>query len=154
VSDLGELGEAVAPHDHNFDYFGSRLRVHPDFCELDLVDFVEESATIDEESAQAMVALKNFFRCVIHPDDFTEFWRLSKANRQSAAQLMHTIWTIVEALSGRPTKQPSDSSSGQTATVPTSTAGSSSVTRAMRALEGRPDLQLAVVRAQQGQAAA
>jgi hypothetical protein len=152
---LGELGEATEPNDVTFDYFDARsLRVHPDFCELDLLDFVEATAAIDEDSPQAMTAVKDFFRSVIHPDDFDLFWRTAKGNRQGVKKLMRTIWTIVETISGRPTTQPSDSSGGPSTTAPTSTGGSSSTERAMQHLRGRADLQLAVVQAQRAQVAA
>jgi hypothetical protein len=156
--DIGDLGgDAPDPVDVTFGYFGQKIRAHPDLGELILVEFLAGAVNIDANSPQALTAVKDFLREVIHPDDFAAFWQAALANRQTTDQLMalseNLISKVVEVTTDRPTMPPADSSPGQSPTVESSAGDASS--RAVTRLEdaGRPDLALAVQTAAAGIAA-
>jgi hypothetical protein len=94
------------------------------------------------------------FRQVIHVDDFGRFWALAKSHRQQIQDLMEIYQVLLEAVTARPTRRPSDSLVGQPPIATNSPDASSSV--AVSA--GRPDLQVvhedsAATRARLAQAA-
>jgi len=153
---IGELGRE---HDAGvvlkFGYFGSRLRVHPDACELDYLDYLGAAAKIDDsEEREGFDLTMDFLRKQIHPDDFDEFWALSRKNKQGLQDIMQTSQTILEATSGFPSEQPPDSSppspTPTTRRTPSkkSKVALSSTAAAFTHLEGRPDLKQAVALAQ------
>lgn len=149
MTHLGELGGEARPAvDVTFGFFGEEFRAHPDLGELVLVEFLEGAMKIDEHSAHALTAVKDFLRQVVDPADFDRFWQLAMRGRATTQQLMtlaeRLIEKIVEAETGRPTSLPSDSSDGQSTTEARSEDDASS--RVVRRLElaGRPDLAMAV----------
>lgn len=139
---LGNLGTApeqqVITDVTTFDWFGATIRLPLlEVSELELIDLMEKVTTTDENSPAAVVVVKNMFRQVIHVDDFDLFWDLAKQNRQKVETLMPVYQVLLEAATGRPTQQPSDSSSGRPGTSESSpTPSTPPVSR------GRPDLQL------------
>ena len=158
MADLGSFGTPKAPLDpeqvDSFDWFGARVRVLPEFGELDLVDFFDSASRIeDTDTAQAMAALKGVFRECIDPEDFDTFWSTAKRERQGVEDLMEVVMAVVEAVTDRPTVRPSDSSAGPSRTSATSAGASSS--RVIRRLEreGRPSVALMVQQAQEASAA-
>lgn len=151
MSHIGDFGEAQPELDATFGYFGEKIRVNPTMNELDMFDFVESAKDMDDMDPEAIVAVKNYLRGMIHPDDFDRFWLTAKKNRQGMEDLFKLTQKIVEKVADRPTKSPSSSSSGRRKTGRKSKQGSSS--RALTLLEGRPDLQEVVVRRQEAQAA-
>jgi hypothetical protein len=153
VADLGSFGtprEAAEPD--TFGWFEHTLRSNPDFTELEVADFLESAAKVDEANiSEAMALLKGTFRMVVHPDDFDTFWSTAKRERQGVDDLMGVLYAVVEAVTDRPTERPSDSSDGPTRTAPTSAGDSSS--RVVRRLEteGRPSMALMVMQASEAQ---
>lgn len=160
MADLGSFGvetdEVVEPD--TFTYFGTTVRVSPAFGELDVADFFEAAASIDQGNvATATAALKGVFRSCIVAEDFDAFWSTAKAHRQGIEDLMEIIMVIVEAVAERPTQRPSVSSDGPSRTRATSAAASSSLV-IVRSLEeqGRPSIGYMVEeaeRAREGSAA-
>jgi hypothetical protein len=148
---LGDFGSAQPALDLKFGYLGHVIRVAPDFSELALADFITEAATVDEDSPAAMGVIHKFAALMVHPEDFDQFWSAALAGRQSTADLLAVISSVMGAVVGRPTQPLSDSSAGQRRTGPKSTPGLSP--EVLHRLDGRPDLQLAVVRAYEAQAA-
>lgn len=142
---LGEFGTARPEVDLAFGYFGVTIRVHPDLSELALVDLFGAMAGGEEDGAKALNALNSMTDSLIHPEDVTEFRRLARANRQNTEDLAELAVKLVEAITDRPTQQPADSSGG----LPTTDTKSEDDSRsqALQKLEGRPDLQVAVLRA-------
>lgn len=157
MADLGTFGveRPVSGEVDSFGFFGARVRVNPAFGELDLADFFEAISSVDDQdTAQALAALKSVFRQCILPEDFDGFWSAAKAHRQGVEDLMEVVVAVVEAVAARPTRRPSDSSDGPSPTRATSAGASSS--RAIARLEGqgRPDLALLVSRAEESRASA
>ena len=104
--------------------------------------------------SDAMNTTMDFLQRSIHPDDWDVFWDVAKTNRQRTQDLLEVAMTITEKIAAFPTGRPSDSSNGRPVTDTKSSEGSPSLTtRALDILPGRPDLQSAVVRAQEAIAA-
>jgi hypothetical protein len=150
--DLGEVTDPVEEVEEiTFPYFGQTIRVNPVYSELDLLDFVEAGTSLDEKDPKAVMLIKTFFRTVVHPEDFEQFWAAAKANRQGVEKLAATYGRIVAGLTDRPTQPPSGSSDGRPPTATTSTDGdwtgafSPEGRRALSILNGRADLQRHVV---------
>lgn len=129
-----------------FVYFGTELRTNPGLTDADLLDFMAENADLEDDNPAAAGILKSFMREVIHPDDFDTFWSLARQHRQTTAERVKVMYTLIEAaVPGTPTGQSSDSSAGLQTTDSSSTDDSS--LRAQHRLEdkGRADLAVAVL---------
>jgi hypothetical protein len=153
MRDLGNFGSVRPANEGTFSYFGTTVRVHPDLTDLALIDLATKmlaaESTKDGQEAIRMVA--DVAGMIVHPDDADEFWRSARANRQTMQDVIGLAAELIGALAERPTVLPSDSSGGQPTTGTSSTDGSSS--QALRLLEGRPDLQVAVLRSEQARQA-
>jgi len=155
---LGEMGTPRPVLGLTFGWFGTVIRVNPGAGELELVDFMRRASKLDvgedmenlPDNVEALDVTVDFLQRQIHPDDWDVFWDLAKTNRQGTKDLLEVAMTITEKIATFPTGQPSDSSDGQSTTGTRSPDGSSSLTtKALDLLPGRPDLQMAVVRAQE-----
>ena len=136
--DFGDLsGEVVEPIYASFVYFGGRYRINPDLTETLVVDLLAEAAHVDLDDprsegrteptvAQNAERSKDYVRQHLHPDDFDEFWRVAKANRQSVESLLAVCWRLLALASERPTSPPSDSSAGRPITSQSLPDGASS----------------------------
>jgi hypothetical protein len=142
---LGDFGTPRPQADFTFGYFGATLRVNPDLSDVAVMDLFAEMGDAGEDPAKGMGALRAVAATLVHPDDVDELWRLVKTNRQTIEDVGTLAAKLIEAVTDRPTLQPSDSSAGLSNTDTSSTDDSSS--RALRALRGRPDLQVAVLQA-------
>lgn len=143
---LGKFGNPHPPMEASFDYFDVPIRVHPDLSDVTVMDlFSTLSGTGNGEKVST--SLRSVATTLVHPEDVDEFWVLVKANRQTATDLGELAVELLAALTGRPTQQPSDSSDGLQPTEESSKDVSSS--QALRLLEGRPDLQVAVLRSEE-----
>lgn len=152
MAHLGSFGVARDTAAHDFDYFGATIRTNPAATDLALTDFMERATHIDEKDPAVVTVIKDFMRDLIHAEDFDEFWRLARRHGQTNEDLLAVQKAVVSAIIGRPTGRPSASSGGRKSTRAKSKAGSSS--RVINRLEGRPDLQLAVVAAEEANVAA
>ena len=141
---LGEFGTTRPEVDLAFGYFGATIRVNPNLSELVLVDLFAGMAG-GEDGTEALTAITGMVDALVHPEDVPEFRTRCRANRQSTEDLAQLAVKLVEALTDRPTRQPADSSDGLPTTVTNSEDDSRSA--ALKRLEGRPDLQVAVLRA-------
>lgn len=163
---LGSLGTPRGPVDITFDYFGQTIRAHPDASDLQFIDLLQKAASVELDEAnmakslQAMDVVLDTIRQQIHPDDWDLFWRTARANRQNTLDLMALSERITEAAAGFPTGLSSDSAHGRHDTQPKPEGDSSSPARqrdqgrALQLLHGRPDLQMAVVLAEEARQAA
>ena len=148
MPDLGTFGtERVAVEPDTFGWFGSTVRTNPDMSDLAIVDFMEVAGAITADVVAASHAIKSFLRDCVHEDDFEAFWALGKANGQCAEDMMGVAKALTEAWTARPTLRLSASTGGPS---PTNQTSAESVAR--RAYPGRPDLQVAVIRAAQARA--
>lgn len=146
IGDLGAAPEEPLEPD-TFGWFGMEVRVQPEFGELYFLDWAEEFSSVDENDPKAMGAVKRFARGMVHEDDFAEFWRLAQRNHQSVEDITRVINTVLAAVAGRPTKQPSDSSDGRSVTGTSSKVGSFGQVIERLETSGRPDLALVHVQA-------
>lgn len=171
---LGRLGTVHDATIATFDWWGAVVRTNPDTSpELELTEFMNKAAAIElpgdvdiddpaalakalPQAVGAMDSVLGLIQALIHPQDWPEFYRLAKKHRQDVKDLMDVAMRLVEAASAVPSGRPSVSSDGRPRTTPKSRAGSSSpATRALSlvdspySLAGRPDLQAAIVQAEQ-----
>lgn len=146
---IGDFGTARPGISASFGWFGEEVRVHPDLSDLSFIDALRKAqeAGADEGGDGAINAVYDMAGVVVHPEDHERFWTTARANRQTLEDIANLATALIEALTARPTKLPSDSSGGQPPTEPSST--DDSFSEAMAALEGRPDLQLVVRRRQE-----
>lgn len=101
---------------------------------------------VDSNDMAGLAALLDVLEQCIDPDEWQRFNDHADKTRADEDELLQMVYLVIEAISDRPISRPSDSSAGPPATGPRSVDGSS---RALRLLEGRPDLQVAVLRAAQ-----
>lgn len=154
--DLGDLGVAPEPLDVDFGWFGARIRAHPYPSDLGIATMLRRTAA--EEGAEPdgtaeTRAVEEFMRGMIHPDDFERFWQLAQERGLQMQDFAPVSQKILAAASERPTRQPSDSSSGQTSTAPRSAAGlSSEAIQSEYESQGRSDLAQVVQMVRQAQA--
>lgn len=152
-ADFGAAGDAAPesaePAYAVVSYFGTDVRVLADdqLLELDLEEFMEEAALMDDSDPRALGHVRAFLRRLIHPEDFAAFWNVVRERRQDVTAQMAFARHIVEAMTDHPTERQSDSSDGLPSTEPSSVADLSD--RVLRRLEdqGRPDLAVAVIQA-------
>ena len=166
---LGSLGTVREAVDADFDYFGEVIRVHPDASDLQQAELMILAEGIDVSDIdmddpeswtpgqrvviqKANDAVAQAIRGQVHPDDWDRFFKTARANRQFVMDLMALSKQISEMVAGFPTGQQSVSSPTPPVTDRKSRRGSlrradATARSAMRQLEGRPDLQMAVVAA-------
>jgi hypothetical protein len=153
MTHLGDFGTERDVVEAEFGYFGATIRVNPDITDVGVLEVFAALGEMSEDSEAVLVMseLRSAVATMVHPDDIERFWELAHRNRQTSEDIGSLASKLIEGLAGRPTKQPSDSSGGLPTTDTSSPAASSSP--ALRALAGRPDLQLAVVRAEEARQA-
>jgi len=148
---LGDFGTVHEPIDDTFGWFGTAVRVNPDWTDTLFTDWAEQFSNVDDEDAtKALSASKVLMRNLIHAEDFDGFWAAVLRNRQTSADLAGLMNKVTEALADRPTQQPSDSSAGRGRTVAKLRGVSSSAARLEEA--GRADLALVHIRAAEARA--
>lgn len=150
MANIGNLGTPREENDLDFGYFGETIRVHPDASDSVATQFAVRAQAIDakENLAAAVVATTDFLKALIHPEDFDRFLSTAVKNRQTNEDLLTVAGAILEAASGFPTTQPSDSSDGPQHTGTTSTDVPSWRDLKRRFEDDRrPDLALALVQA-------
>lgn len=155
---IGEFGAERPEADFSFGYFGSVLRVHPDLTAVAVlnlfaeIDAISKAAADDTEAmSKAFAAVRSIASTLVHPDDADEFWTLARQHRQTLEDLGELAMKMLEAITERPTSRPSDSSDGPSATSATSEGASPSP--ALRLLQSRPDLAVAVLQAEEARTA-
>lgn len=152
VAHLGDFGEQVdEPEEVTFGYFGETVRVNPALSDLDLVDFVDLVGDGTGLGLEQVGLIKDFARQCIHGDDFDRFWATARNNRQGITEVYELLAKIVAAVTERPTGRSSGSAGGPSSTSTNS--ADDDLSTALQRYEGRPDFQLALVRAHEEQAA-
>jgi hypothetical protein len=104
-------------------------------------------AGVDSASMEGLAAMYDMLEQCIAPQDWPRFVEAANRTHADGDELMAVVARVFEVLTERPTSRPSDSSDGPSTTPRASEGGLSS--RVAERLEGRPDLQLMVMRAQQ-----
>lgn len=134
MADFGDFSTIAAAHAADatgedppadtFGWFGEQIRLRPHIPSISLGAFF---ASLDGgQEADAIAETTNLLKQAIDPADWSTFRRLADDNDVGGAQLLDVIMKILEARSGRPTRQPSGSSDGSSGTSPTSTPTSAS----------------------------
>lgn len=149
MTNIGSLGVSKATAGISFDYFGAEVRAVEGLSDLHYLDFLEEASGAAPDDPKSWQFIKNFARACLHSDDFDTFWTLARQHGQTTLDVHDVLSKVLEAATGRPTVQPSDSSDGQQHTETKSTGVSSSLGAR---LAGRPDLQLMVTQATKARA--
>lgn len=148
---LGSLsGSAREPIDLDFEWFGATIKVSPDASDLAMIDFLAEAGSIPEGDAVAvMLAVYKHLQVQIHEDDWVNFVRLAKKNRQTYIDLLRVSKDLVVAIAGFPTTRLLASAGGQSNIGTSSAPITPQVRSVMASLANRPDLMVLVWRAQQ-----
>lgn len=151
---LGSFGTPKEPNDVTFEYFGVTLRLNPDVTDVAMIELFAGFGDVDEQgqpvgdsrtTREVLDQIRAVGETLIHPDDVDAFWKATRANRQDMSDLVQLSGQLMAAMTDRPTLLPSDSSGGQSNTDTSST--DVSYLPALRELEGRPDLAVAVLQA-------
>lgn len=146
MANLGSYGTARAASESepdDFDYFGATIRVTPEVNEVDIVDFMDAARTMEGDGLLGIAVIKDGLKMLVHGEDFAEFWRLARANRQRVEDLSALFLAlgrpVVENSTELPTQRPTDSSGGP---LPTPTSSTDWPSSADYERAGRPDLAL------------
>jgi hypothetical protein len=102
---------------------------------------------VDTMDPEAFAAMYDVVWSVVHEDDWKKWLSHSTKMRADDTEILQFIQLSQEVMSGRPIGQSSDSSGGPQNTKQSSAGGAS--VRVLDRLNGRPDLQLAVIKAQE-----
>ena len=141
MANLGSFGtdrpRVAQAEPDTFTWFDQPIRLVDEVNEVELIDLMDTAREFDANDMAALVVLKDGLRTVIDPADFDTFWALAKQHRQGIEALAEVMKDLMEAMTGRPTQQPSDSSDGRLIT-----GESSPVVSTSPATRGRPDLEL------------
>jgi hypothetical protein len=132
-------------------YHGEQYEVADRIGLMPLMRFAHLARSgVDADDMEGLDAMYALLRQCFTDEAWNGFEDAATRHRADGDELLAVVKDAIEVISERPTPQPSDSSDGQTPT-PENSAGDSS-SRVLSRLEGRPDLQLAVLRAQEAQA--
>lgn len=121
-----------------FDWFGSDIRLRDEFNQVRLINLMDTARTVEATSPDATAIIKDLFDLVLEPQDFDTFWRLAEENWQTTDDLVELSTVLMEAITNRPTRRPSDSSVGQP-TIPENSPVVSSSPTDSRGSEAEPE---------------
>lgn len=107
-------------------------------------------AGVDSMSMLGLATMYDLLEQCIAPEDWDRFCAHADETRADGEQLMMTVGKTIAVLAGRPTTRPSDSSDGSLSTNESSVDDSALRVIADLEEQGRPDLALHVLRAQEG----
>jgi hypothetical protein len=158
MATIGRFGKVYEKVDLDFDYFEASIRVNPSCSRAALVEFLAEAGTVaQQDEVRAAQLIMRTMREVVHPDDFDRFWTIAKRERQDPQEdILPIAQQVIEATTGFPTGQSSASGTGPASTTPKFAVDLPSpdapgfdprTLNGLRITEGRPDLQVAVLRA-------
>lgn len=140
-----------APDLASIDFHGEQYRITDQIGTMPLLRFAklaEDGA--DTSEMASLVAMYDLIEMCFDPVDWDRFQKAATKHRSGGDELMAVVSQVFSVLADRPTSRPVDSSAGPPITAPSST--STHVDRAIAQLDGRPDLQLVVVKAQEAMA--
>ena len=131
------------------EFFGEQIELADECSEWALMEFADTAERVESESLPALAATMRLLKEAVAPKDWARFTATARKHKAKAEQCLPVVVAVFEGATDRPTSLPADSLAGQRTTEPNSPAGSSSPATL---LSGRPDLQLAVLRAQESRA--
>lgn len=106
---------------------------------------------LESSTVAGYAAMYDLLKSCLHPDEWDRWNQAADDNAADDEDLWAFITRVWEAQAARPTVRSSVSSGGPSSTEPNST--TTPAARVIARLDGRPDLQLAVMRAQEEMAA-
>lgn len=109
---------------------------------------------VDSNDMEGLAAIYDLLKQCIADEDWDRFEDVATRTRADGDDLLSVVSQAIEAISERPTREPSVSSAGQPSTSGSSTDGSSSPVIARLEGQGRPDLALIVEQAERSRASA
>jgi hypothetical protein len=128
------------------EFFGEQFDLNTEVSEFALMEFAEAAADgLDADMMAGMAAMLRLVKECVVSADVARFVKSARKNRASSTDLLPVIQATFKATTERPTSQPSDSSDGLSVIEPSSVANYD--VRGLERLNGRPDLQLAVLHA-------
>ncbi len=136
------------------EFLGEKFAIAERIGLMPLMRFAKVAKSgVDSDDLDGLAAMYDLIQQCVSEEDWVRFEDHADKMRADGDQLMGFVQRVVTELAERPTQRPSDSSDGPQPT-PQSSGGDSS-SRVVRRLEEarRPDLALAVVRAQEARAA-
>ncbi len=135
--------------DAGVEFAGDRFAVAEKIGLMPLMRFAKVAQSgVDSADMAGLAAMYDLLEQCIAPADWQRFQTAADRSRADGDDLMGVVRDAIEAISARPTSQPSDSSDGPTATPPSSEPDCSSRVIARLEQQGRPDLALVVAQAQ------
>lgn len=133
------------------EFCGERFTIADKIGLMPLMRFAKVGkAGVDSDSLEGLVAMYDLLEQCLSPAEWQRFQDTADKHRADADELLAVVTKVFEVLSERPTSRPSDSSDGPSTDGANSTA---EVSSALAQLRGRPDLAVAVVRAQEARSA-
>ena len=145
MGSVESLGDEF-PVRHCTQFFGERFDLSTEVSEWALMEFAEVAADgVDGNMMAGLAAMMRLVKECVDPHDLSRFVATARRNRAKSEHLLPVLEATFNVTTQRPTMRPSDSSDGPSATVPSSVVNS--VDRGLERLNGRPDLQLAVLHA-------
>lgn len=130
---IGEFGAAVAEQDPDrepdqFKFYGELFTVADRVGSMPLLRFAAAAASgADSAEQEGLAAMHDLLRDCLSTDDWRRFQQVAQENKADGDELLAICRAVYQALSGRPTRRPSDSSDGPSATGESSKDSSSSV---------------------------
>lgn len=135
---------------NEIEFFGESFRRSDDGAsDFAMMEYAAAVENVAEDDLAALAAAMRLLREAIHPDDWQRFQASGRKNRADAKDLLPIIVQAFYTVAEHPTGRPSDSSDGPVGIEPSSTGSSSSPVIARLEAQGRPDLALVVVKAQE-----
>lgn len=129
-------------------FFGETFRMAEKIGAMSVMRFAKIAAAgADSSDMDGLAAMYDLIKACIHRDDWSRFERVADDNSASEDELFEVVGQVLGAQADRPTERPSDSSDGPSAIAPSST--STPADRAIAREAGRPELQLAIAKAQE-----
>jgi len=127
------------------EFFGETFALNESVSEIALMEFAEASADgLDADMMQGMAAMMRLIKECVAPTELKRFLVVARKNHASSEDLVAVLKATFGQVTDRPTGLPVDFSDGQQIIELKSDA--SSADRGLELLNGRPDLQLAVMR--------
>lgn len=144
MPNIGTFGAAAREADpevepDTFGFFGETFEVADRVGAMPLLRFasVAEQGTQAEDLA-GLAAMHELLRDCLASGEWPRFQKVAADNKASAEELMAVCGAVYQAVTGRPTRQPSDSSDGLSTTGESSRAPLSSVGSSTRSWRDTP----------------
>lgn len=126
------------------EFFGEKFRLVEVANDFALMEWSEAAENVEANSIAAHAATYRLLQESIHPDDWQRFRLHARRNKADATSLMPVVAAVWNQSTDRPTSLPADSSAGHQ-NMPESFV-SPPADPVMDRFDGRPDMQLAVLR--------